>query len=317
MASDVILFGEPMALFVAREEGSLSEVTEFTRMLAGAEVNVAVGLTRLGYEVTYATRLGMDPFGDYIERKLNAEGIKTQIIRDRVHPTGFQWKNHVRKGDPVTYYLRKNSAASCITEEDVDSIDFTGAKLLHITGILPALSLSSRNAVYRIIEKAKEQGMIVSFDPNLRESLWESKRAMIRTLNDLAAKADIVLPGVKEGSILMGSDKQESPEDIADFYQKLGAKIVVVKLGEEGAYAKSETEEGYFAGYPVTEVVDTVGAGDGFAVGVLSAVLEGASLKEMADRGNAIGSMQVMVSSDNEDLPTREELRKFRECGRR
>ena len=314
MASEVILFGEPMALFVAKEEGSLSEATEFTRMLAGAEVNVAIGLTRLGYKVTYATRLGTDPFGDYIEKKLGNEGVCTEIIRDKERPTGFQWKNHVKKGDPATYYLRKNSAASCITEEDVDSIDFSGAKLLHITGILPALSLSSRNAVYRVIEKAREHGMMVSFDPNLRASLWESKSAMIRTLNDLASKADIVLPGIQEGYILMGS---KNPEEIADFYLKLGAKTVVVKLGEKGAYAKSETEEGYFDGYPVEEVVDTVGAGDGFAVGVLSAALEGASLQEMADRGNAIGSMQVMVSSDNEDLPTREELERFRKEGHR
>ncbi|MBO8463516.1 MAG: sugar kinase [Firmicutes bacterium] len=314
MASEVILFGEPMALFVAREEGSLSEATQFTRMLAGAEVNVAIGLTRLGYDVTYATRLGMDPFGDYIERKLELEGIHTEIIRDKERPTGFQWKNHVRKGDPATYYLRKNSAASCITEEDVDSIDFTGARLLHITGILPALSLNSRNAVYRIIEKARKEGMIISFDPNLRECLWESRSAMIRTINDLASKADIVLPGIQEGNILMGS---KDPEEIAKFYQELGAKIVVVKLGDKGAYARSETEEGYFEGYPIKEVIDTVGAGDGFAVGVLSGVLEGVSLKEMANRGNAIGAMQVMVSSDNEDLPTREELERFQKEGHR
>lgn len=314
MGTDVILFGEPMALFVAKEEGSLSEATEFKRMLAGAEVNVAIGLTRLGYHVTYATRLGMDPFGDYIEKKLELEGIHTSIIRDKERPTGFQWKNHVRKGDPATYYLRKNSAASCITEEDVDTIDFTGAKLLHITGILPALSLSSRNAVYRIIEKAREHQMTVSFDPNLRPSLWESKSAMIRTLNDLASKSDIVLPGIAEGKILMGSEK---PEEIAQYYLDLGAKAVVVKLGAQGAYAKSTTEEGYFEGYKVTEVVDTVGAGDGFAVGVLSAYLEHGSLKEMADRGNAIGSMQVMVSSDNEDLPTREQLERFRKEGHR
>ena len=198
MASEVILFGEPMALFAAKEEGSLAEATQFTRLLAGAEVNVAVGLTRLGYDVMYATRLGMDPFGDYIEKKLEEEGIHTNIIRDKERPTGFQWKNHVREGDPAVYYLRKNSAASCITEDDVNSIDFHGAKLLHITGILPALSLSSRNAVYRIIEKARECNLTVSFDPNLRESLWESKSAMIRTINDLASKADIVLPLVQK-----------------------------------------------------------------------------------------------------------------------
>lgn len=311
---DVILFGEPMALFAAKEEGALEEATTFKRMLAGAEVNVSIGLTRLGFDVLYATRLGTDPFGDYIEKKLKQEGIRTNIVRDRYHPTGFQWKNHVLKGDPSTYYLRKNSAASCLTEEDVNAIDFTGAKLLHITGILPALSLSSRNAVYRMIEKAREHHMMVSFDPNLRPSLWESESAMIRVINDLASKSDIVLPGTAEGKILMGSDE---PEEIGRFYQEAGAKLVVVKLGAEGAYGvmKREdgtVEQGYFKGYPAKTVVDTVGAGDGFAVGVLSTFLEGGCLEKMCDRGNIIGSMQVMVESDNEDLPTREEIAQFK-----
>lgn len=312
--SDVILFGEPMALFAAMEEGALEEATTFKRMLAGAEVNVSVGLTRLGFDVLYATRLGTDPFGDYIEKKLKEEGIGTSVVRDCYHPTGFQWKNHVLKGDPSTYYLRKNSAASCLTEEDVNKIDFTGAKLLHITGILPALSLSSRNAVYRMIEKARENHMIVSFDPNLRPSLWESKSSMIRVINDLASKSDIVLPGTAEGKILMGSD---DPEKIGRFYQEAGAKIVIVKLGSEGAYGIRQqedgtVEQGYFKGYPARKVVDTVGAGDGFAVGVLSAFLEGGCLEQMCDRGNIIGSMQVMVESDNENLPTREEIERFK-----
>ena len=312
--ADVILFGEPMALFVATEEGELEEACTFKRMLAGAEVNVSIGLTRLGFDVLYSTRLGNDPFGDYIQKKLKAEGIATNIIRDPYHPTGFQWKNHVTKGDPATYYLRKNSAASCLTEEDVDLVDFAGAKLLHITGILPALSLECRNAVYRMIEKAREHGMKVSFDTNLRPSLWESESAMIRTINDLASKADIVLPGIGEGKILIGS---EDPEQIANYYLEHGAKTVIVKLGSNGAYAQTRDDNGvikkkYFKGYPVKEVVDTVGAGDGFAVGVLSAFLENGTLEEMVDRGNAIGAMQVMVASDNEELPTKEELEKFR-----
>lgn len=314
MASDVILFGEPMALFAAQDEGNLSETAVFTRMLAGAEVNVAIGLTRLGYRVTYGTKLGVDPFGDYIEKKLQQEGITTSITRDPKHLTGLQWKNNVTKGDPDTHYRRTKTAASYLSEEDVDKFDFSGAKLLHITGIFPALSLHTRNAVFRMIEKAREYGMFVSFDPNLRECLWESRSVMIRTINHIASKVDLVLPGIGEGKILMGSDK---PEEIAEFYRNLGAKTVIVKLGPEGAYGKSDTEEGYFKGYPVEKVVDTVGAGDGFAAGVLSAVLEGKGVAEMADRGNAIGAMQVMVRSDNDGLPTREELEYFRQNGKR
>ena len=81
------------------------------------------------------------------------------------------------EGDPEVFYYRKNSAASYLNEEDAEKVDFEGAKVLHLTGIPPALSQSCRNATYRMIERARENGMIVTFDPNLRPtSLGEQKR---------------------------------------------------------------------------------------------------------------------------------------------
>ena len=241
--SEVILFGEPMAMFVAKTPGRLHEVEEFTRLLAGAEVNVAIGLKRLGHSVSYVTKLGTDPFGTYIEEKLKKEGIDTQITKDDQHFTGYQLKNKVFEGDPEVFYYRKNSAASCLSEEDVEKVDFEGARVLHLTGIPPALSQSCRNATYRMIERARENGMLVTFDPNLRPTLWESKSVMIRTINDLAARADIVLPGTGEGKILMGS---EEPEEIAAYYRGLGAKAVIVKTGADGAYVDAEGQKETF-----------------------------------------------------------------------
>ena len=306
--AEVILFGEPMVMFVAKNEAPLEDVEEFSRLLAGAEVNVAIGLTRLGHTAAYCTKLGDDPFGRYIEKKLKSEGIEAQVSFDARHWTGFQLKNRVTAGDPEVVYFRKNSAASHMTEADVEYLDFTGAKILHVTGIPPALSQSCRDATYRLIEKARACGMLVSFDPNLRPSLWESDEAMIRTINDLASKADIVLPGTGEGKILMGSD---NPETIARFYRRIGAETVIVKDGANGAFVSSPQGEKHYPGFRVPKVVDTVGAGDGFAVGVLSAVLEKLSLEETIRRGNAIGAIQVSVRSDNEGLPTREELKAF------
>ena len=75
-----------------------------------------------------------------------------------------------------------------MNEEDAEKVDFEGAKVLHLTGIPPALSQSCRNATYRMIERARENAMIVTFDPNLRPTLWESKSVMIRTINDLASR---------------------------------------------------------------------------------------------------------------------------------
>ena len=112
--SKTILFGEPMALLIAAAEGPLEEVTHFERALSGAEVNVSIGLSRLGHDVEYLTRLGDDPFGHYIEKTLRENQIGTEMITyDPIYRTGIQLKNRVTDGsDPYAPYYRKGSAAS-------------------------------------------------------------------------------------------------------------------------------------------------------------------------------------------------------------
>ncbi|MNJ65308.1 2-dehydro-3-deoxygluconokinase [compost metagenome] len=119
-----------------------------------------------------------------------------------------------------------------------------------------------------------------------------------------------MFPGSSEGKLLTGRDK---PEDIADFYLERGVSLVVIKLGPEGAYFKSADQEGYADGFKVEEVVDTVGAGDGFAVGVISGLLEQLPLQEAVRRGNAIGAINIMSPGDMDGLPDREKLQKFME----
>jgi 2-dehydro-3-deoxygluconokinase len=125
------------------------------------------------------------------------------------------------------------------------------------------------------------------------------------TLNALAEGCDWVLPGQAEGELLMGSRDAEA---IAAFYRERGARLVVVKLGREGAYYSSEQGRGYVPAFPVAQVVDTVGAGDGFAVGVISALLEGLAVSDAVRRAAWIGARAVQVRGDTEGLPTRAEL---------
>ena len=307
-----ILFGEPMALLIADTTGPLEEVEHFTRAMSGAEVNVSIGLSRLGHSVEYLTRLGDDPFGHYIANALKKNEIGTSLVTyDDVYRTGIQLKNRVTDGsDPYAPYYRKGSAASHITISEIDAIDLTDVELVHVTGIPPALSQSARKATFRLMDRAKEAGIFITFDPNLRPVLWEDEETMCTVLNQLAAKADVVLPGIGECKILAGT---EDKKEVADFYQKLGVKTVIIKDGSKGAYVQTADENYDVAGYKVEKVVDTVGAGDGFAVGVLSGILEGLDLKDSVKRGNAIGAIQVMNIGDNEGLPTPKELKAFQE----
>lgn len=306
---EIILIGEPMAMFVADNVGNLEDVEKFTKSLAGAEVGVCIGLKRLGYDVSYVTKLGVDPFGRYIKNFLVNESIDISFLTfDARFPTGFQMKSKTEVGDPEVVYFRRGSAASHITKEDIKRINLDGVRHIHVTGIPPALSESCREATYELISRGKEKGIFITFDPNLRPALWDSKEEMIKVINDIASKCDMVLPGVSEGLTLTGSD---DPNIIADFYLNLGVKTVIVKIGDKGAFAKTQNESYTVPGYKVEKVVDTVGAGDGFAVGIVSGLLENLPLKVAVARGNAIGSLQVMVPGDNEGLPSREELQEY------
>lgn len=141
----VILLGEPMALFMATIAGSLDGVTNYDVDIAGAEINVAIGMTRLGHRASYITKLGYDPFAKLIEKRLEDSSIDTSYIKySQKRNTGFMLKNLVFEGNPEIAYFRKNSAASQLNEDDLKDIDFFNYDNLHVTGIMPAVSKSAR-----------------------------------------------------------------------------------------------------------------------------------------------------------------------------
>ena len=305
---DCVTFGEAMMLLVAAETGALENVNCFYKRTAGAETNFAIGLARLGFKVGWVSRLGTDSMARYLLSAMQKEGIDcSHVVSDPAQRTGFQFKGRVDDGsDPPVEYHRKGSAASQMTPADVDEAWLKGARHLHVTGVFPALSAGSLATTREAIRIAKDAGRTISFDPNLRPTLWASQETMRDTLNDLANGCDTVLPGVGEGMILCGTD---DPAAIARFYRERGARRVIVKLGPDGAYYDdSEAGCGSVPAYPVEKVVDTVGAGDGFAVGVVSALLEGKGVADAARRGAWIGARAVQVIGDTEGLPTRKEL---------
>ena len=311
----VLLVGEAMALFTAEQEGDLAEVADFGASVAGAELNVCVGLARLGQRPVYMTKLADDPFGDRIMRFMERNGIDTSLVTvSQERPTGFMIKSKVSKGDPKTHYWRKGSAASTLAPADVRALDWSGISVMHLTGILPPLSETTLAASHELVAQARAHGAFVSFDPNLRPAIWPSLDLMRSTLRELAADADLVLPGIGEGRELFGA---ETIEDTAQAFIDNGAACVVVKDGPKGAYASNGSEHCYVPGFVVDHVVDTVGAGDGFAAGVLSALLEGRGIAAAMERGCALGAIQTQFVSDNEGLPTPAELEAFMGSHRR
>ena len=312
-ALDVITLGETMISFAADTPGPLAQAAHFSAIVGGAETNVAIGLARLGHRVAWVSRLGADSFGARIRATLAAEAVDcTAVAEDPTRPTGFMLKSRALAGaDPVVEYFRRGSAACALSLADFDEARFLAARHLHVTGITPALSPSCAELVEHTMKVMRAAGRTVSFDPNLRPRLWPSPEAMAMQLNRLAALADWVLPGLAEGRTLTGL---ETPAAIAAFYRARGAAAVVVKLGAAGAYwraagaAATDDGEGRVPGVPVAQVVDTVGAGDAFAAGLISARLEGRDWPASLARANWIGAQAIQVVGDMEGLPRRHEL---------
>ncbi|MPQ68207.1 MULTISPECIES: sugar kinase [Pseudomonas] len=303
---EILSFGETMAMFVAEQTGDLARVGHFHKRIAGADSNVAIGLARLGFKVNWLSRVGADSLGRFVIDTLQGEGLHCDYVDiDPGYPTGFQLKSREDQGqDPQVEYFRRGSAASHLSVADIRP-ELLKARHLHATGIPPALSASARELSFELMTRMAAAGRSVSFDPNLRPSLWPSERQMIEDINALAALAHWVLPGLGEGRLLTG---YQDPRDIAAFYLDQGAAVVAIKLGADGAYYRTHRDEGFVAAVPVQVVVDTVGAGDAFAVGVVSALLENHSVAQAVARGNWIGAQAVQSRGDMEGLPTREQL---------
>lgn len=311
--AEFITVGEPLVVFCSTQpDVSIDKATNFNKVIGGAELNVAVGIQRLGHSVAYLGQVGADPQGKFIIEEMQRMGVETEYLsKDNNHLTGYQMKQLVSKGDPFVFNFRKDSAASHFGSKMIEKIDLNNVHFAHLTGIFPAISEVAWQTSLDLIKKMNDHNITVTFDPNLRPSLWSDKTRMIKRINYLAAMSTIVLPGQKEGQILTGSD---DPERICDFYLKnKRTEAVFVKVGAEGSFVKTKEDQNgrLIPGFKAKKIVDTVGAGDGFALGVITALLEGKTYQEAAKRGNAIGCLQVQTRGDNDGYPTRTQLKDF------
>ncbi|WP_277673904.1 sugar kinase [Piscibacillus halophilus] len=298
---DVFTLGETMVLFQPEQMAPLDYVSHFPKKIGGAESNVAIGLARLGHSVGWFSQLGEDPFGRYVHKTIRGEGVDVSTCRFTSEaPTGLLFKEQLSPEDLNVYYYRQGSAASLMQPDQLDEDYIAQAKILHVTGITPALSESGYQTVMKAIQIAEENGLTIVFDPNLRLKLWTEEKAK-KVLNEIASKADVILPGLDEGQFMTGL---KHVEEVAEQLSDHGNKTVIIKLGSEGSYIHTKNQQSYVHGFPVKQVVDPVGAGDGFAAGVISGLLREEPIETTVRRANAIGAMVVGMKGDIEGLPS-------------
>lgn len=302
MHPEVVTFGETMALFLPPSGRGIEQAAGMDKRFGGAESNVAIGLARLGHRAGWFGKLGRDPLGTYILKSIRGEGVDvSRAVLSDDGPTGLMLRETV-KGRSAVYYYRKWSAMSRMTPADLDPGYIAGARILHVTGITLALGESCRQTVAEAVRIARENGVKISFDPNLRLKLWSLEEAR-QAILPLAEQADYFLPGLDELKLLHDTGDLDR---IVERISKLKGVTVLKGVGDENWLV----EGGYVTRIPFVKaerVVDTVGAGDAFCAGFLSGVVSGAPLAEAVHLGSLLGSLAVQSEGDWEALPTREE----------
>ncbi|QYX82858.1 sugar kinase [Streptomyces akebiae] len=303
-------FGETMAAL--RAHGALRLGGSLGLSVAGAESNVAIGLARLGHRVRWAGRVGADELGALVLRTLRAEGVDTDfaVTDDTSRPTGLLL-TEPRLGTltRVSYY-REGSAGSAVAPDDVLLALASGARVLHLTGITPALGPSAAEAVLAAARAARESGVTVCLDVNHRSRLWTSERARtalrpVLDHTDLLIASEDELPLVHEAP---GAGESEAVHGVL----AAGVSEVIVKRGAHGATVFTADGATDRAAREV-DAVDLVGAGDAFVAGYLSGLLDGADIPGRLHRAVTTAAFAVATRGDWEGLPTRDELGLFDE----
>lgn len=295
---DVVTLGEAMGLLLAVGT-PLDEARDLRREVAGAELNVAVGLARLGHRTAWVGRVGDDTFGRAVLRRLRAEGVEVVATVDAERPTGLLVRDTTTSRPVTVWYRRDGSAGSALAPRDVPASLVARARVLHVTGITSALSGTAHDAVVTAVRTARDAGVVVSFDPNVRLRLAPA-HVWAAHLRELAPLADLVLVGEDELGLL--GDLAE-PAALLD----AGVSTVVVKRGARGADEHDAGGVRHVPAAPVT-VLDPVGAGDAFAAGYLSGWLDGVGRPDRLARAATVAAQVVTALGDLAGLPRREEL---------
>jgi 2-dehydro-3-deoxygluconokinase len=295
MSVDVVCFGETMALIAPDPPRPLTDAQSLLLSHAGAESNVAISLTRLGTPAAWCSRLGDDPLGRRVLSDVTATGVSTALVRLTDARTGVLIKSPAGAATTVLYY-RDHSAAAGMDPTDAERALVDRPRLIHLTGITPALSPSCSAAFDHALGAARRRGVTISFDVNHRARLWPSLDAAAGRLQQAAQLADIVFVGLDEATRLWGT---EQPADVRELLD--APAVLLIKDGARGAHGFHGADRYDVPALPV-EVIEPVGAGDAFAAGWLHAHLTGRSPVECLRLGHLVAAASLRSATDHGHL---------------
>jgi 2-dehydro-3-deoxygluconokinase len=299
LSTDLFTFGESLSVFISIDTDSVMSAAKFERVTAGAEVNVAVALSRLGLKAQYFSRFGNDQLGSVMLADIEAEGVDVSLAKRVDSFTGAMVRNPGKSAPVEISYLRKGSAASTIEPSDILDSYISSTRWLHATGITCAISESGAKTVKHALEKAAQLKIKSSFDLNIRRKLW-SEDAARKVLEHLARDVELLIGGEDEYQVVFG---QVEPKQILAEVNKRGCKIAVMTKGDQkmrfsidGNYEEITP--------PKVVAVDPVGSGDAFTGGVIAGLLSGMSTTQALEQGSICGALVASMFGDWTGIPS-------------
>lgn len=281
----------------------------------GAPCNVLAMLKKLGHEVGFIGKVGRDMFGDQLEDALREAGIATVgLMRDENVHTTLAFVHTAPDGDRDFSFYRNPGADMMLSEGDVSECSemIGAAKIFHF-GTLSMTDDSCRRATKKAVAMAKESGAVVSFDPNLREPLWNSlEEAKEQVLYGLS-KCDILK--ISDNEIVWLTGQQDYEKGVSWIRERHDIPLILVSLGREGSLAFSRSSQAFVKPFLQENTIETTGAGDTFCAGILHYVLEHgladhseAELTDMLAFANAGASIITTRKGALRVMPEREEI---------
>jgi 2-dehydro-3-deoxygluconokinase len=299
LSTDLFTFGEALSVFISTDTDSVMSAKTFERVTAGAEVNVAVAISRLGLKSQYFSRFGNDQLGSVMLADIAAEGVDVSLAKRVNSYTGAMVRNPGKSAPVELSYLRKGSAASTIEPSDILDSYISSTRWLHATGITCAISQSGADTVKIALEKATAMNIKSSFDLNIRRKLWSEEDAR-KVLEPLAKNVDLLIGGEDEYQAVFGA---QEPKNVLAEANKRGCKIAVMTKGDQkmrysidGNYAELTP--------PKVLAVDPVGSGDAFTGGVIAGLLSGMSAQQALEQGSICGALVASMFGDWTGIPT-------------
>jgi len=312
---DVVALGELLIDFVPTVSGvSLIEAPAFKKAPGGAPANVAAGLAKLGISCAFLGKVGNDAFGQFLKETLDKVGVNTQgLVFSQQARTALAFVSLHADGEREFMFYRHPSADMLYTPEEVDVELIQNAKLFHL-GSISLISEPSRSATRAALEVARQNGVLVSYDPNLRLALWSDASAAKTGMLSVWKEADLIK--VSEDELLFLTGNEDIDQAVEELWHDQ-LQLMVVTLGKHGCRYYTPQFKGEVPGFTV-EAVDTTGAGDGFVAGLIMGLLnhphafqEEALLLNICRVANAVGALTTTQRGAIPALPTQAQVDAF------